>query len=107
VAARRFPVLPPNVKPPWDLGELHWFQFPEPWKGIVDRLAPGQVTDLIKGENERVWVVKLVSKTVDPAITFETEKGRIVEKLRQRRVDALYDGMLAELDRKASVVYSK
>jgi PPIC-type PPIASE domain len=107
VAARRFPALPEGMKPPWDLGELTWVQLPQAWRGIVDRLEPGQVSDVIQGPNDRFWVVKLAGKTVDPGISFETEKDRIVEQLRERKAGELYERTLAEMKQKAKVVYSK
>jgi len=107
VAARRFPGLPKNIIAPWDLGEMSWNQMPQPWKGIVDRLAPGQVSDIIKGVNDRFWVIKLVNTTVDPKITFATEKETIVEMLKLQKADALYNSMLAEMQEKAKIVYPK
>lgn len=107
VAARRFPALPVGTRPPWDLGELTWVQLPQAWRGVVDRLEPGQVSDVIQGPNDRFWIVKLAGKTLDPAVTFEGEKDRIVEQLREQKVGELYDRMLAELKEKAKVVYSK
>ena len=107
VASRRLAGVPISGKPPWDLGEMSWFQMPPPWRGIVDRLEPGQVSEIIKGENDRFWVIALAGKRIDPAITFATERERIVEGLRQQKADALYDTMLAEMKQKAKIVYSK
>jgi hypothetical protein len=107
VAARRFPGLPAGLKPPWDLGELHWTQLPPAWVGVVDRLEPGQFSDVVKGEHERYWVVQLAGKTVDPAVTLATEKERIVEALRRQKAAALYDELLAELTAKASIEYTR
>jgi parvulin-like peptidyl-prolyl isomerase len=107
VAARRFPNLPPNVKAPWDIGEMHWNQMPQPWQDVVDRLAPGQVSDIIKGPNDRFWVIKLVAKTVDPKITFATEKERIVEVLRKEKADKLYDDTLSQMRAKSEIVSPK
>jgi parvulin-like peptidyl-prolyl isomerase len=107
VAARRFPVVPAGTKPPWDLGELRWSQLPPAWRGVVDRLEPGQLSEVIRGENDRWWLVKLVGRRVDPAITFEAEKDRIVASLRQQRAAERYDRLLAEARAKASVVTSR
>ena len=107
VAWRRFAGFPREGKPPWDLGELSWHQLPPSWRGVVDRLEPGQVSDVISGENERFWMIKLAGKRVDPAITFATEKERIGEALRQKKADELHARMLAEMKDKASIVYSK
>ena len=108
VAARQFPPsLPANMKTPWDLGEMHWSQIPENWQEVVDHLAPGQVSDIIKGPKERFWIIKLVSKTVDPQITFATEKAKIIEILRQQKSQALYDTSLSELKTKAKIAFPK
>ena len=105
VASRRFPNLPKDAKAPWDLGYLHWNQLPPPWQGVIDRLEVGQVSDIIKGPNDRYWVIKLVNKTVDPQITFATEKERIVELLRKKKADELYENMLSEMRTKAKIVF--
>ena len=107
VAAKRFPDLPASVKAPWDLGEMAWNQLPPAWRGVVDRLQPGQVSDVIQGEAGRSWIVKLVSRRVDPTITFETEKDRIVDALRQQKATELYEATLAEARAKARIVYAK
>lgn len=107
VAARRFQGLPEGPRPPWDLGEMSWHQVPRPWRGILDRLEPGQVSDVIAGEGGRFWVIKLAGRRVDPAVSFEGEKERIVEDLRQQRTAELYDAWLAELKAKAEIVYAK
>lgn len=106
VAARRFPVVPKGTAP-WDLGELGWQQLPPAWRGVVDRLQPGQVSGIIRGEGDRAWIVKLVSRSVDPAITFGTQRERIVEQLRQERTETLYASALEELKAKARVSYAK
>jgi parvulin-like peptidyl-prolyl isomerase len=107
VAARRFSNLPPNIKAPWDIGDLYWNQMPQPWQDVVDRLTPGQVSDIIKGPNDRFWVIKLVNKTVNPKITFATEKERIVEVLRKQKADKLYDDMLSQMRAKSGIVSPK
>lgn len=108
VAARQYPPnLPREMKAPWDLGELRWSQIPEPWQGVLDRLAPGQVSEVIKGPRDRFWVIKLVKKTVNPQIAFATEKEKITEILRQQKAEALYNSMLAEMKEKAKIVYPK
>ncbi len=107
IAARRFPGLPASVKAPWDLGEMAWNQVPPAWRGVVDRLEPGQVSDVIQGEGGRTWIVKLVSKRVDPAISFETEKDRILDSLRQQKAAELYEATLAEAKAKARIAYVK
>jgi peptidyl-prolyl cis-trans isomerase C len=107
VASRRFPKLPKGMKAPWDLGYLHWNQIPPSWQDIVDRLEPGQASDVIKGPNERYWIIRLVDKTVDPNITFATEKAKIVEVLQKQKSDELYDTMLTQMRTKSKIIFTK
>ncbi len=107
VAAKRFPKLPKGMQPPWDVGYLHWFQVPPAWQDTVDRLKPGQVSDIIKGPGERFWVIKMVDRKVDPKVTFAAEKERVVDILRMEKASALYDSMLAEMKTKAKIAYPK
>ncbi len=107
VAAKRFPNLPKGVKSPWDLGFLRWFQIPPAWQGAIDRLEPGQSSDIIKGPGQRFWLIKLVERKVDPTITFATEKGRIVEVLKNRKADELYGSMLDQFRKKSKIAFEK
>jgi len=107
VASRRFPSLPKGMHAPWDLGSLYWFQIPAYWQGSIDRLEPGQISDIIKGPNERFWVIKLVGKTVDPKITFDTEKVKIVEGLRKQKADDLQETMQAQMREKSKIIFPK
>lgn len=105
VAAKRFPGLPKGMKAPWDLGYLNWSQIPEYWEGTLDRLEPGQVSDIIKGPNQRFWVIRLVEKAVDPKITFDTEKEKIVELLQRQKADALSETMLSQMRTKSKITF--
>lgn len=104
VASRRFPKLPEGLKTPWDLGYLHWSQVPEAWREALDRLQPGQTSGIIDGENNRAWIIKLIDRSVDPAITFDTEKDRIVAVLKTQKEDGLYREMLQQARARADVV---
>jgi hypothetical protein len=103
VAWRRFPDAPREGRAPWDLGELEWFQLPPAWRGIVDRLEPGQVSDVIK-EGDRAWIVRLAGTRADPTITFETAREHIVQLLGRPRAEELLRSTLAEEQARASVV---
>ena len=107
VASKRFPNLPKGIKAPWDLGYLYWVQIPAPWQGVIDRLEPGQVSEIIKGPGERFWVIKLVDKTVDPNVTFDTEKGKIAEVLQKQKADELYETMLSQMRAKSNIIFPK
>jgi len=105
VALKRFPNLPKGMNAPWDLGYLHWSQIPSSWQDSIDRLKPGQVSDIIKGPNERFWVIKLIDRTVDPNVTFATEKEKIVEILRRQKADELSETMLSQMRTKSKIIY--
>jgi peptidyl-prolyl cis-trans isomerase C len=107
VASKRFPILPKGMQAPWDLGDMYWSQIPPFWAGSIDRLEPGQVSDIIKGPNDRFWVIKLVGKTVDPNITFATEKEKIVEVLRMQKSDELHETMLSQMRKKSKIIFPK
>ena len=107
VASKRFPALPKGMKAPWDIGYLYWFQIPAPWQGVVDRLEPGQTSEIIKGPNERFWVIKLVDRSVDPGVTFDTEKGKIVDVLRKKKADELQESMLSQMRTKSKIIFAK
>ena len=107
VASRRFPNLPKGMQAPWDLGYLNWAQIPAPWQGVIDRLEPGQVSEIIKGPGERFWVIKLVDTSVDPKITFDTEKGKIVEILRKQKADELSETMLSQMRAKSKIIFPR
>lgn len=107
VASKRFPNLPKGMNAPWDLGYLHWSQIPPFWQGSIDRLEPGKVSDIIKGPGERFWVIKVVDKKVDPKITFDAEKEKIVEVLRKQKADELFQAMLSQMRTKSKIVFPK
>ena len=107
VASKRFPNLPKGMNAPWDLGYLHWSQIPASWQESIDRLKPGEVSDIIKGPNERFWVIKLVDRTADPGITFATEKENIVENLRKQKADELSETMLSQMRTKSKIIFPK
>ena len=104
VAWRRFPDVPHEGHAPWDLGELEWFQLPPAWRGIIERLERGQVSDVIQ-EGDRAWIIRLAGKRADPTITFDTARERIVQLLRQPKAEELLRRTLAEEQARASVVF--
>ena len=65
------------------------------------------MSDIIKGPNERFWVIKLIDRTVDPNITFATEKENIVEILRRQKADELSETMLGQMKAKSKIVFPK
>ena len=107
VAGRRFPKLPETRRAPWDLGYLRWNQVPTPWRNIVYDLKKGEVSGVIRGPNNRFWIIKLIDKRENPAITFESIKPTIMEVLKSAKTEELREKTDRDLRAKASIVYLK
>lgn len=106
VAKQQLPAeMPEGERPPWDLGYLRWHQVPEAWRPVVYGLADGQTSEVIRGPNQRFWIVKVVARRENPEITFESEKQRILESLREERIARFRAEIDAELRKNAQIVY--
>ncbi|MCA9676076.1 MAG: peptidyl-prolyl cis-trans isomerase [Kofleriaceae bacterium] len=107
VARARLPDLPAGVRPPWDVAPMHWNQVPEAWRAVLDTLQPGQVSDVIAGPRGRYWVIKLLERTDDPSITFDTVEDTIVALLRDERATARRAELAHQLRADATIVKGK
>ena len=103
VAARGYPDLPAGGKAPWDLGFLKWKNLPREWQPALAALAPGQISDLIKGPGHRFWIVKLVARRDNPELTFERTKADLLEELKAGKAEQLRSRVEHELLRGAKV----
>ena len=106
VARRQFPNLPEKAGQPWDLGYLKWKQIPGPWRSVVYDLEEGEVSGVIRGPNNRFWIIKLIDRRRNPDITFESTKPVIVEVLKSEKIEELRKKTERDLRAKASIVYS-
>ncbi len=107
VARRQFPKLPKTAGEPWDLGYLRWKQVPEAWRNVVYDLKKGEVSGVIRGPNNRFWLVKLIDKRENPDITFESIQPMITEVLKNAKIEELRDKTDRELRAQASIVNLK
>jgi parvulin-like peptidyl-prolyl isomerase len=107
VARKRFPKLPKSAGTPWDLGYLRWKQVPEAWQGVVDDLEKGEVSGVIRGPNNRFWIIKLIDKRENPDITFESIKPTIMEVLKNAKIEKLRKQVEEDLRAKANIVHSR
>jgi peptidyl-prolyl cis-trans isomerase C len=107
VAGRQLPKLPKTGRAPWDLGYLRWKQVPKSWRDVVYDLKKGEVSGVIRGPNNRFWILKLIDKREDPDITFESSKPTIMEVLKNAKIEKLREKTDPDLRAKASIVYSK
>lgn len=107
LAGKKFSKLPKAAGAPWDLGYLRWKQVPEAWRNVVYDLEKGEVSGVIRGPNNRFWIIKLIDKRVNLDITFESVKSIIVQVLKSAMTAALREKTERDLRANASVVYLK
>ena len=81
VAKDLFPGLPEGQKP-WDLGYLSFHKVPEPWRETVYDMKPGEMSGILRGPNERYWLVKLVDVREDTTLTFESVKDAVLADMK-------------------------
>ncbi|MFO0756626.1 MAG: peptidyl-prolyl cis-trans isomerase [Byssovorax sp.] len=102
VAASTLPNRPPGVTP-WDMGYLGFYKVPEAWRSTVYDLAPGQVSPVIAGPNERYWLVVVVDKKVEPSLDFAAVRGQIEADLLRQRLEGNREKAAADLAAKAKI----
>ena len=105
VAAGRFPKLPTTAGKPWDLGYLKWKQVPEAWRNAVYDLEKGELSGVIRGPNNRFWIIKLIDKRENPDITFESLRPVIMEVLKNAKIEELRKKTERDLRARASIRY--
>ena len=106
VAKKQFPVLPTSQRP-WDLGYLKWHQIPDAWASAVSNLKIGERSGVIRGANNRFWIIKLIDKRENPSLSFEEARPAIMEILRNKKIELLREKTFGELRKKARIAYSK
>lgn len=107
VAGRQFPKLPKTAGAPWNLGYLRWQQVPKAWRSVVYGLKKGEVSGVIRGPNNRFWIIKLIDKRENPDITFESIQPTVMEVLKNAKIEELRAQTERDLRAKASIVYLK
>jgi parvulin-like peptidyl-prolyl isomerase len=107
VAGRQFQKFPKTGGEPWDLGYLRWKQVPKAWRNVVYGLKKGEVSGVIRGPNNRFWIIKLVDQRENPDITFESIKPTIMAVLKSAKIEKLREKTDRDLRAKASIVYLK
>ncbi len=68
-----------------DLGWLRWQQVPDAWREPLAALAPGATTGILEGPNRRFWILQLVERRAATAVSFETERDALIERLTEER----------------------
>jgi peptidyl-prolyl cis-trans isomerase C len=86
VARSQLPGTLPEGQTPWDLGYLPFYKVPEPWRDTVYDMKPGEVSGILRGPNERFWLVKLVDVKEDEGVTFESVKDAVMMDMKANKV---------------------
>lgn len=91
-----FPNLPEGQKP-WDLGWLSFQKVPEPWRETIDDMKPGEMSGVLRGPNERFWLIKLVEVRENDKIDFESVKDALAADMKATGVQRSREGLNKEL----------
>lgn len=102
VARAQFPSLPAGVQAPWQLDFLSWQQVPAAWWPALDALAPGQVSGVVAGPNERWWVLRLDERRPSQA-TPEAVRAALTAVLRAQRLEATRNQSTSDLRARAVI----
>ena len=105
VAGKGFPEIPNADRKPWDLGYLKWSQIPDSWREVIQDLDIGETSDIIRGPNNRFWIIQLVDKRENPGITFGDAKPRIMKILMNQEQQKLQEEIRQELRETARIIY--
>jgi parvulin-like peptidyl-prolyl isomerase len=107
VAAKQFPNLPSGVNSPWALGDMRFKQLPAEWNSVVSSLKKGQHSDIIRGPNNRFWIIKLNDKREDKTVSFESAKPMVIQMMKEEKAQQSREAIVQDLRNKAKIVYSK
>ena len=107
MAAKQFPNLTGSDRKPWDSGYLQWNQIPEVWQNAINTMQIGETSELIRGPNKRVWIIKLIDKRENKNLTFEQVKPKIIDVLKNEKARLLREKTVQNLRDNARIVYVK
>lgn len=93
-----------GVRSSWDLGYLRWTQVPAEWSAALAALAPGAVTPIIEGPNHRYWILQLLDRRYDAALTFEAVRPMIEQWLVSETTSRIRAGIADEMRASARIV---
>jgi hypothetical protein len=85
VAGKRFQNLPQTDRKPWDLGYLRWEQVPDAWWSTIRTLKTGESSGVIRGTNDRYWIIKLVDRRQNPGVSYEAVELKIKDILKSQK----------------------
>ena len=106
VASKRFQNLPQTDRMPWDLGYLKWEQIPELWWSGIRDLKAGETSGIIRGQNERYWIIKLVARRRIQNISYEDIELKIKDVLKNEKNQQFREDVNRDLLQEARILYS-
>jgi parvulin-like peptidyl-prolyl isomerase len=106
VAAPYFPKGAGGGREPWDLGYLSWHQVPQAWRNVVYDLPVGANSEIIRGANERFWIVRVVDRRENAGFQFDAVKEAIKNDLKSGKMEQTREQVDHALMEKVRVVYS-
>ena len=105
VAGKGLPHIPNTDRKPWDLGYLKWSQIPDVWREVIMNLSIGETSGILRGPNNRFWIIQLVDRREDPEIAFSDAAPRIRKILIAQKQEQLQEEIRQELRETGRIVY--
>ncbi len=99
--------VPEGSPKPWDLGFLRWTSVPEPWRRTLKDLKPGELSSVIRGPNNRFWIIRVVDARENAALGFEDVKPWLLEYLQADAAVRAREQLDRELRTGARIEYAK
>lgn len=90
---------------PWDLGFLAGNQLPDSWRDALENLKDGQVSEILRGPNNRAWIIRVIERRRDESVTFEKVKPALLETMKATKALAASEEQGKALRAKAAVNY--
>jgi len=106
VASKRFLDLPQTDRMPWDLGYLRWEQVPELWWSGIRELKAGETSGIIRGQNERYWIIHLVDRRRNQDISYEDVEHKVKDVMKNEKIQQFREDVNRDLLQEARILYS-
>jgi EpsD family peptidyl-prolyl cis-trans isomerase len=105
VAAQMFPKELPEGRKPWDMGYLRFDQVPAHFSHALENMKEGEVSGILRGPKNRAWILELVDRRINDAITFESVQAPLTEALQTAKTAELRKQATELLRNKAKIVH--
>lgn len=88
---------------PWDLGFLTWDQIPMDFVEAVNKLKPGEVSEVVSSPRTGHQIFKLLKSRKNPKADLNSMSGIIMNRLRDKKVVEAYDQYVHQLKKDAQI----